>query len=314
MLVPSQGDAPGRPEDLPVGRAALRLEAEGVRVVFGSRAEEGRLIGHIAEAGHWRPAQAPVLAAYDRYPSQTDPEGHARLLEALGAPTHNPVAPILLCRDKLASQRWLEGCGVPMPELEADPDHFAERLEAWGAGFLKPRYGAFGRGVRRVMPGDALPAWGPGAVPGVDEPLLLQRAVTAPQGWAGISVRVLVQREGDDWLAEQPVARRSETDPVVNAARGAEVVPAEVVADAEVLRAQAVEVARAVERSPDGDGVIELGVDLVVGEDGRAWVVEVNSRPRGRLAALAATDPRWEEAHTEACARPLRWLAQQYGV
>jgi len=43
------------------------------------------------------------------------------------------------------------------------------------------------------------------------------------------------------------------------------------------------------------------------------WVphlIEVNSRPRGRLEALAAQDPsRFEAAHVEACARPLRVLA-----
>jgi len=202
---------------------------------------------------------------------------------------------------------------VRQPAVEADPARFAERLATWGSAFLKPRYGAFGRGVRRVRPGDPLPAVGEGAVPGVAEPLILQRAVDPPEGWAGISARVLVQRAGDSWLAEAPAIRCSRTDPVVNAARGAEVVPAGELADPEALRELALAAAAALARSPDGDGLVELGVDLAVDADGRPWVIEVNARPRGRLLALAERDPSFLPAHVEACARPLRWLAHRYG-
>lgn len=296
-----------------MGRAALRLGEEGVDAVFGHHAEDGMLVGLRAVPGGWEPARARVVAAYCRYPSQGDPDGYARLLEGLGVPVHNPVAPTRLCRDKVACQRHLEAHGLPQPPIETDPARFAERLETWGAAFLKPRYGAFGRGVRRVRPGDPLPAWGEGAVPGVDEPLFLQAAVPPPPGWAGVSVRVLVQRDGDGWIAEAPAARCSRTDPVVNAARGAEVRPAEELADPEALRGLALEVARALTRSPDGEGLVELGVDLAVDPQGIPHVLEVNARPRGRLLALAERDPRWMPAHVEACARPLRWLATRYG-
>jgi predicted ATP-grasp superfamily ATP-dependent carboligase len=56
--------------------------------------------------------------------------------------------------------------------------------------------------------------------------------------------------------------------------------------------------------------LIELGVDLVVASDGAPWLIELNGRPGGRLSGLAAADPaRFQDAATEALARPLRALA-----
>ena len=49
---------------------------------------------------------------------------------------------------------------------------------------------------------------------------------------------------------------------------------------------------------------------MVIDADGRPWLLELNSRPLGRLGALAAIDPeRFATAHREACMRPLRFLA-----
>ena len=59
---------------------------------------------------------------------------------------------------------------------------------------------------------------------------------------------------------------------------------------------------------------VEVGVDLVIDSEGVPWLVEVNSRPRGRMEALAAADPgRFLDAHVAACGRPiaaLAWLAR----
>ena len=61
------------------------------------------------------------------------------------------------------------------------------------------------------------------------------------------------------------------------------------------------------------EATIELGVDLVVDEDGELHVIEVNGRPRGRLEVLAQQDPtRFQGAHAAAIARPLRWLAWRH--
>jgi len=315
VLVPLRSSDPGSPTDRPIGRAALRLEGEGVDVVFAHRAVDGRVTGHVASADRWVPvSDVAVVAAYDRYPSQTDPEGYAILSAGLGAlPVANPMSMTLLCRDKIATQAALDG--VPMPEIVTEPAHFGATLEAWGAAFAKPRYGAFGRGVRRVQAGDHVPARGEGSVPGIDEPLFLQRAIQPLAPWAGVSVRILCQRTGpDDWHAEMPAVRRSLRDPVVNASRGAEVVSGaqafpERVADLQHL---AIRCCRRLTTHPGGDWFLEAGVDCVIDEDGTPWVIEVNSRPRGRLEALAGLAPEaFAERHIEACARPLRYLAHR---
>lgn len=302
---------PGPPEATPLGRAALRLGAEGLTVVFGDDAADGALSGLVPAAGRWdRVERIGLAAAYDRYPSQKWPSRHATLLSGLGdVPTANADALVALCRDKLACQAWLEAA-VPMPEVESDPARFAERLEAWGAGFLKPRYGAFGVGIRRVTPGDPLPARGE-ALQG-EEPLVLQRAIAAPVGWAGVSVRALVQREGAGWVVAPLVARRHRTDPVVNVSRGASAAPAEAVLAPDTLAALIAQAELATARlaaHPDGDRLVEVGLDLVVDDEGRPWTIEANGRPRGRIFALAEADARWAGAHLEAALRPLRAVA-----
>jgi glutathione synthase/RimK-type ligase-like ATP-grasp enzyme len=316
VRTPSGGDlAP--PEARPVGRAAMRLRSEGIGVVFGERLRGGRMSGCVAEAGAWIPVRdVPVVALHDRFASQTYPAAYQAILDNMaGLPMGNPLALTMLCRDKLASQELLEGAGFVMPAIQADPARFSATLAAWGAGFLKPRYGALGRGVQRVVPGDPLPAQGEGAVLGVEEPLFLQRAVVPPDGWAGWSLRVLVQRCLDgDWTVASRVLRRSREDPVVNVARGAEVGPAVGALSPERVRtldAMCVAVAKALAAQPWGEHAVELGVDAVVDQQGAFHLIEVNSRPRGRLEALADADPvRWADAHVEACARPLRYLAR----
>lgn len=311
VLVPPYAADPGVPEDRPIGRAALRLEARGIRVVFGHHAEDRRLWGVRARPGAWEVVEgAPLAAAYDRFASRSRPEAYHALRAGLGGlPVANPRALLELCTDKLRCQRQLDGLRVP--EVEADPSAFAATLARWGAGFLKPRFGSFGEGVRRVSPGDPLPAHA--SVGGSAQPMILQRAIEPPQPWAGVACRVLVQRHPDGgWRAETPVARCHRSDPVVNAARGASVVPLEQLAPG---RAQAVaELAEAAAQRlsalEEGDLLVELGIDVALDADLTPWILEINGRPRGRLGALARLDPaQHAHAHAEACARPLNVLA-----
>jgi len=320
VRAPGDGDGDGDrlpPEARPVGRAALMLRAEGIGVVFGDELVAGRLSGWIARPGAWaRRREVPVEALHDRFASQTYPRAYQAVLDGMAdLPMGNPLDLTVLCRDKLASQRLLEAAGFAMPAVQDDPSRFEATLADWGSAFLKPRYGAFGRGVQRVQTGDPLPAQGEGAVVGVIEPLFLQRGVTPPSGWSGWSLRVLVQRiSGGDWVVASRVLRRSREDPVVNVARGAEVGPADRVLEPDRVRALdalSVAVARAIAHQPWGRTAVELGVDAVVDDRGAFHVIEVNSRPQGRLEALAEQDPeRWADAHVEACARPLRYLAR----
>jgi len=313
VLVPLRAGDPGVPRDRPIGRAALKLADEGIDVVFGHAARDGWLIGHRARPDRWEPTEARVSVAFDRYPSQTDPDGYAALRAHLPAvPVGNPMSLTLLCRDKLETQRVL-GEGVRQPPVEADPTRFEERLAEWGVAYLKPRFGAFGRGVRRVTPGDPLPARGEGSVPGVPEPLFLQRAVPPLPPWRGVACRVLAQRTGPTaWWTGPPVVRRSRDDWVVNAARGAEVVAARTALPdlVEALQQLAIRCAQILAAQPEGDRLVEIGADAVIRDDHTPLVVEVNSRPRGRLEALADLDPEaFFDAHVDACCRPLRYLA-----
>lgn len=321
VLVPIDPDRPmPPPEARPIGRAALVLREAGVLAVFGDHLEGGRMSGLVATPGGWEAVeQVPVVALHDRYPSQRRAARFAALQgEAADLPWGNPVALTLLCRDKLGCQRFLEAAGVVQPEVEGDPARFGACLRAWGRAFLKPRYGALGIGVSEVRPGDPLPAELPGAVPGEADPAILQRAVPPPAGWAGRSVRVLCQREAEGgWWQGAGVVRQSRTDPVVNAARGAELVPAEAALDAATrgrMAALCEAVCAALSAHPAGGDLLELGVDLVLDAADQPWLVEVNSRPRGRLEALALAAPdRFHAAHVAACARPLRYLAARHG-
>jgi glutathione synthase/RimK-type ligase-like ATP-grasp enzyme len=318
VLVPIDPERPvPPPEARPIGRAALMLRAEGVPVAFGDEVRGGCLTGLMPRPGGWeRVEQRPVVALLDRFPSQTRAARFGEIQRGLdGVPLLNVPAFTELCRDKLRCQQVLEQAGVPAPPVEADPERFAERLAQWGAGFLKPRFGALGVGVRRVTLGDPLPARLPGVRSDSLDPALLQRAVAAPSGWAGVSVRVLAQRApGGGWEQGEPVVRRSRGDSVVNAARGAEVAAGrDALASDTRARVRAL-TARVTEALCSGPGAIEIGVDLVIDPQGRPHLIEVNSRPRGRMEVLARQDrARFGALHLDACARPLRYLAWRYG-
>jgi glutathione synthase/RimK-type ligase-like ATP-grasp enzyme len=111
------------------------------------------------------------------------------------------------------------------------------------------------------------------------------------------------------------VLRRSDSDPVVNAARGAVVDPLDHVAPdlSDPVRNLARAATHALAARPEGHLLIEIGVDIVIDAMGTPWIIEVNSRPRGRLEAVASADPDgWQHAHVAACARPLRYLAGRF--
>lgn len=319
VLVPVNPGPLQPPMTRPVGRAALALRKEGITVIFGDRIErrgdEVWMTGQIAIPGAWQTVTQSVQAIHDRYPSQRRARSYAAAMDVAGnLPLGNPTSLTMLCRDKLDCQRWLASHGIPMPAVSSDPQEWPSLLTQWGSGFLKPRYGALGIGVQRVCPGDALPHTCQGVVPGKQDPTILQRAIAPPSGWAGLSVRALCQRKTDkSWTICPPVLRRSTTDFVVNAARGATVHPAEDVLSADSMKAMATlcqSTCAALSAHSDGDRLVEVGLDLVIDPQWDPHLIEVNSRPRGRLEVLASADPsRFHAAHIDACARPIRYLA-----
>lgn len=318
ILVPTDGSAPALPpEERPIGRAALCLASEGIDVVFGAHVIQRTITGHRAIPGGWEAVSGlPLDAAHDRFPSQVRASTWSQIATELdGLPMSNPMEFTLLCRDKVQSQHALEAQGIQMPDVEAEPNRFEAQLAKWNSGFLKPRYGALGVGVHRVEPGDTMPTMLPGVVPHRPDPAILQRAVQSPSGWAGRTVRVLVQRtETGGWWHGVPVLRQSREDPVCNAARGAQVVagPAQL-DESTLLHIQQLcdAVCAAFDRMPAAKRMVEAGLDLVLDEQHLPHLIEVNSRPRGRMEHLAGIDPsNHRAAHVDACARPLRVLSR----
>lgn len=316
VWVPSSDGPPAlSPTERPIGRAAIRLSRDGVRVIFGDRMTAGQMSGFEVVGERWRPCTNVYIdAIHDRFPSQIRAVAFQALLSGrTNQPMGNPPGFTALCRDKIASQEALTSLGVPMPEIETDPARFQARLAEWGAGFIKPRFGSLGAGVARVMPGDHLTFTRPGVVPGREEPAILQRAINPPKGLAGLAVRVLVQRTRSGWHIETPVVRSSASDPVANAARGAAVAAGPDVLRPQVLnriRQSATHVCQLFERLECAEFAVEAGLDLVIDPRGIPHLIEVNARPRGRLEVLAQSDPdRFQDAHEAACARPLQTLA-----
>lgn len=311
VLLPATSGPPTTPpERLSFGRAALSASALGLDVVFGECGESsGEVEGLRAVPNGWHATHTEVSAVFDRFRSQRFPERYAAARAHLGhLPWGNDPAAIVLCRDKWQSQLVLATAGIRMPEVVQTD--FEAAIHRWGSAFIKPRYGSFGRHVSRVTPADALPNRGPGMVE--DEPRILQRAIAPPEGWAGVSVRALVQRVNKEWICRTPVARRSRHERVVNVARGAEVGPAQALFTtpiATALRDVAIQTAIALDAATPGL-LLEVGVDLVVDPQDQVWVIEVNGRPRGRLLALAEHSPSFAEEHLSCCLAPLLELAR----
>ena len=277
VFVPAYDRSPPPPERWPFAAVAI-----GHDVVFGSRVDDGWFHGLRPVPGGWEPARIRPRAAYDRFPSQTQPDVYAALLHGLpGVPILNPPRITALLRDKLRTQLLLHDLGMPPVATHG----FAAVLP----GFAKPRFGSFGQGVFRTD------------VPPSEPGLVVQRAIDPPDGWAGVALRILAQRTSAGIVVRTPVARLDRHDPVVNRARGAAVEPV----SSRFPRAEdpARALARAVlERLP---GAIEVGVDAVLDRDHQPHLIEVNSRPRGRLAALASLDPAYDQEHRDACWAPL---------
>ena len=70
------------------------------------------------------------------------------------------------------------------------------------------------------------------------------------------------------------------------------------------------QICNALDQVKVADRMVEAGVDLVLDEQHHPWLIEINSRPRGRMEALASLDPQtYLNAHIDACARPLQVIA-----
>jgi glutathione synthase/RimK-type ligase-like ATP-grasp enzyme len=319
VLVPTNGATPTTPpEARPIGRAALVLAKRGIDVIFGDAAKNDCMSGHRAIADGWETVtDIPVNAVHDRYPSQLRSKQWMTIQQGLvGIPMGNPIGFTMFCRDKLLCQSRLEQQGIRMPAVEDQSDQFESRIHEWKNAFFKPRFGALGIGVRHVRPGDLLSPHCQGVIPNAPDPAILQQAVPPPAGWAGRSIRVLIQRTAENgWFHGVPVVRQSRNDFVVNAARGADIAAGTQTLSPTMLRTISIEVERvceALEHIEEAHNMVEAGLDLVIDNNEGVWLIEVNSRPRGRLEFLACVQPEaYQDLHVVVCARPIEVLANR---
>lgn len=191
--------------------------------------------------------------------------GLLHALQALGVRVVNSARAIERCVDKSMTTFLLHQHGLPTPRTWTLEDAAeAQRIVDTAAGetVVKPLFGAQGRGLRRLRPGDPLPA--ADEVAGI---YYLQEFIDGGRSARGGPWR--------DWrvfvIAGKAIAAmiREARDWVTNIHQGAIGSPAPVDGEAGAL---AVAAAAAV-------GADYAGVDLIEDEAGRLLVLEVNSMP-----------------------------------
>ncbi len=183
-------------------------------------------------------------------------------LEGRGTPVFNPPRAIERTVDKLWTSALLEEAGVPTPRTMA-AESFEDAMEAYralgGDVVVKPLFGSGGRGIVRVS--DEEMAYRVLRTAEVQRWVCyLQRYV--PHGSEDVRAFVVggrviaaCRRVGSDWRS--------------NVGRGAVTRPQALTAAQEDLAL----------RSCRALGVEYAGVDLVEDEEGKTWVLEVNSIP-----------------------------------
>jgi hypothetical protein len=275
---------------------------EQFNIQFGSKLTETNGTTYLNER--------PIDAIYDRFPSRILPHLYPDL-SLYSLPIFNPPSLNRLCQDKLLLQQKMESIGIPMPEVTAH--NFNYFLKLWGGlAIAKPQFGAFGKGVSLVKSPP------PPQIPGLNgtDPTLLQAFISPPKNWAGLSVRQLVQRNEDlSWSLPPPVLRCSREDHIVNASRGAEVIPAEELLPSscrEELHRLSSLITEMLSKQPSGANLIELGLDFVIDKSWSPWLIEINSQPKGKYLELAQRRGGvWLQRHHSALEKPFKSILKQ---
>ena len=188
------------------------------------------------------------------------------------------------------------------------------RLEHWrnqwgGIVIAKPRFGSYGVGIKiyTTAPPPMLPS-----VVGEEE-TLVQQFIKPPAGWGGISIRQLVQRLHDRrWVTKTMVMRSSKDDAIVNVSRGAKTHPAIdwlPTSAYNLIKQQSIQAANALAKCKNGKWLVELGIDFVIDNNWKPWLIEVNAQPKGKLRYLASKQPDlFGQERKDILAQPLKSL------
>ncbi|MBK06245.1 MAG: hypothetical protein CL920_28340 [Deltaproteobacteria bacterium] len=287
-----------------------------------------RMTGYIPDldTNTWQPSTLhPIKAIYNRCPTSLAPK-KLKELQSIARqhqlPFGNTLEVRTLAQDKWRTQQLLEGADIQMPKTSNKWKDWRGLLSETGAFFLKPQDGAFGEGIYKIesidthyilrrppaapvkMEAQALETWLEAQA--AQHPIILQTSVPSPfHDMQGLSIRALTQQTpSGSWSHAPPVARVSKDDPIANVARGANAIPLEDLLQERwgvhtsrqliaTIQAQNERICEAMLKTLTSPryGLIELGLDYVLDEHKRLWLIEVNGFPQGRLIQLAKTHP-----------------------
>jgi ribosomal protein S6--L-glutamate ligase len=247
--------------------------------------------GHLSVTVDFRRVQAAVavgadeLADFNAIVVRTMPPGSLeqvvfrmdvlQRLRSRGAIVLNPPAAVETCVDKYLATARLEAAGIRVPPTIVC-QHADAALEAFrvlgGDVVLKPLFGSEGRGMVRVS--DPEMAWRTlRTLERTQCVLYLQQFIPHP-GW---DLRIFVL----DGRVLAAMRRWANGDWRTNVAQGGRAEPVRLDAEEERLALSAAEAV----------GAAAAGVDLLPGQDGAWYVLEVNAVPGWRtLAPVAGVD------------------------
>ena len=250
-----------------------------------------------------------IDALYDRFPSRILPQKYPDLVD-INVPVCNPPAVNRMFEDKVETQLFLEKHNIPIPEMTTS--NFKETMSKWNnLAIAKPRFGAFGIGITLTETPPPLKTKG---LCGMEQ-TIIQKYIRSPFGYKGISVRQLMFRNVDySWFFPPSIARCSKTDVIVNASRGADLIPAVEILPKHTLNSilsLSQQVSVALSAVNDHVWLTELGLDFIIDEHWNPWLIELNGQPKGRYQEIAyQRGGVWAQRHLEAVKKPLITLLE----
>ena len=339
------------PDKKPLGWVASRLLEKNIILVFIEPEylleREDKIIakkGFIVHQNKWKQIDNVELKAiYNRYPSLIF-KNYSNLefiLKKNKVPLCNPISFIKFARDKLNFIKFLKSNKIRTLEaipVQNDPIKF---LEKWQICFLKPRFGACGKGIWRISKIGKHFVFEDGMVQLIlkekqaiekikeitgDRPYVLQRGLLPPlKAIEGISLRALAQRSPQGrWINNISVVRVSTDDPICNVARGAKVFPANEFFTFKLSKKRMVKILRqinrlnfkiikALERNlSDFDQIVEFGTDFVFNRNFLPFCIEINDTPQGRLDLLSTKYPTYKPFYQRALLNPFLYINNHF--
>ncbi len=282
---------------------------------------------------------------YNRFPRLQSPESFAQVVEwaeRAQVPLANHPSLQDIVQDKWRTHRLFESSSLRLPQTVLGASSWREWLEMFGKIYIKPLRGAFGEGIFFLRKEGANQIRVEGF--SLEEPrflafdecerwlrelehrdaFIVQQAIEPilPE-YRGLGIRSLVQRiDGEHWVHAPQIARMSRQDPVANVAQGAHAEPLAdllqryfpdkrqmILEDIERQNRLAIEIL--LEDIPFSyrSHILEMGFDYIIDPDGKAWLIEVNGFPQGKLLHLAQENPqRFDEISKVIHRRPLDYL------